>query len=73
MEVKSKLKIFGNNVKQNRIKHNMTIKELADSTGITEKYIIKIENGEACKMSCLYIFKLANAFNIEPSELCDGI
>lgn len=51
----------------------MTVSDLAISTGITEKYINKIENGNAFTMPCSYIFKLAYALNIEPSELCDGI
>ncbi len=73
MTLKSKLEIFGKNVKKYRIKSKMTVSDLAISTGITEKYINKIENGNAFTMPCSYIFKLAYALNIEPSELCDGI
>ena len=40
-ELLEKFKIFGENVRKNRDKLNMTIKELSDKTGIREQYLKK--------------------------------
>lgn len=57
-------KIVGNNIKEVRINKHLTIKQLSEISGINEKYIVKIEKGEAVKMSATHLFKLADALEI---------
>ena len=50
----------------------MTIKELSEKTGISERYLEKIENGVYIDISTLHLFKLADGLGIAPHELCEG-
>ena len=72
-EFLEKFKIFGENVRKNREKANMTTKELSEKTGISEDYIKKIEIGSLKDMSSSKVFILANALAIPPYMLCEGI
>jgi len=67
------LKIFGNNLHNERLKKNISIKELSKITKIRESYLKKIELGEAKKISSKYIIVLSDALDIKPKELCKGI
>ena len=67
------LKIFGRNVKKNREKVNMTIKELSEKTGISERYLNRIEHGDCAGISTSHIFKLAERLGTTPYKLCEGI
>ncbi|MCQ2744307.1 MAG: helix-turn-helix domain-containing protein [bacterium] len=66
-------RIFGENVRNIRVEKGLTIKEVSLKTGITEKYLFKIENGNAKGMKISHIFKLAQALNMMPYQLCEGI
>lgn len=57
-------KMVGNNIKNERTKKRLTIKQLSEISGINKKYIMKIEKGEAVKMSATHLFKLADALEI---------
>lgn len=57
------LKILGKNIQKSRTDRNISIKELSEKTGIREKYIIKIEKGEAIGMTTGHLFKIADALN----------
>lgn len=67
------LKIFGENVRKNRKKANMTIKELSEKTSISERYLKRIEHGDYTGISTSHIFKLAKGLGVTPRELCRDI
>lgn len=73
MNEKEKLRIFGNNVRAQRIKEDMSIEELAEKTKISKRYLEKIETGRAKRISSIYVFILADALFIKPYELLKGI
>lgn len=67
------LKIFGENVRKQREKKNLTIKEFSQKTKIREQYLIKIENGNAVNLPLSYVFILSEGLKIKPHILCFGI
>ncbi len=67
------LKIFGYNVKKQREKINMSIKELSNKTKIREKYLIKIEEGNAKGITASKAFMLIEALNSNAEELFKGL
>lgn len=55
-------------LKEVRIRHNMTIQELALKSGVSKAHISYIENG--MRMPTLIVLcKLAKALGVEPREL----
>ena len=72
-ECGNEFKIFGNNVKKYRESKGLSIKELSDKTGITERYLTRIEQGIARRVNVSHIFILAEGLKIQPHKLCDGI
>lgn len=72
MELPEKIKrnfvLFGENVKMLREERNMTLKELAQKTGMRVEYLKKIEQGSAYGMRiCTNVVKPAKAFNVPVS------
>ena len=63
------LKILGNNVQKIRLKKNISIKEMSEKTGIREKYLKKIEKGEAMGITTSKIFLIAEALSVRVSLL----
>lgn len=57
------LKIFGFNVKVERMKQGLTQAELAEKLDVHEKYISRIETGRQ-NVTLKTIYKLANTLNI---------
>lgn len=72
-KVLEKFRIFGENVRKYRLQKIMTIKELSEKTGITERHLNRIENGTAKRLNVSHIFNLAKSLGILPHELCKGI
>ncbi len=72
-EILEKFKIFGQNIRKIREGKGLTIQELALQTGIKEKYLKKMENGKAKRISMSHIYDIANCLNILPGDLCEGI
>lgn len=55
-------------IKEVRIRHNMTISDLAKKSGVSKAHISYIENG--MRMPTLIIIcRLAKALGVEPGEL----
>lgn len=59
------------NIKKNRIKANLTQHQLAELTGISQKYLSQIESDIKDKkyFTLTVIGKIANALNIDITEL----
>ncbi len=72
-ECGNEFEIFGNNVKKYRESKGLSIKELSDKTGITERYLTRIEQGIARRVNVSHIFILAEGLKIQPHKLCEGI
>ena len=66
-------KILGNNIKNIRLKNGYSIKKLSKKSGIRKKYLKKIEEGKAVGIKISHIFILAEALNVLPHEIVEGI
>ena len=73
MNEKEVLKIFGENVRNQREKENISLKELSEITKIREQYLAKIENGEGRGMTLSCVFKIAEGLKTKPHKLCENI
>ena len=63
---------LGEKIKNIRIKKQITIKNMSDSTGISAKYLQKIEDGKAFGVLIeRHLFKIANVLNIKLHDLLD--
>ena len=58
------IKNLGSNVQKIRQSKNISIKELSEKTGIREKYLKKIEKGEAMGITTSKIFLIAYALSV---------
>ena len=63
------IKNLGNNVQKIRLSKNISIKEMSEKTGIREKYLKKIEKGEAMGITTSKIFLIAEALSVKVSLL----
>ena len=72
MDTKRILKIFGRNVRKQRLIKKITIENLAEKTGIRKQYLERIERGEAVGVSMGHLFSIAKALEIEPHILAEG-
>ena len=63
------IKILGKNIQKIRINKNISIKEMSEKTGIREKYLEKIEKGEAIGITTSKIFLIADALSVKVSLL----
>lgn len=64
------LKVFGLNVKYERLKHNLTQEQLAEILEVHEKHICKIETGNQ-NVTLKTLSKIANALNTNESNLLE--
>lgn len=69
LEIDDILKTIGINIKNYRIKANMTIKELSIKSKIRKEYLYKIEQGKAYGMHTGHLFAICEALQIEPYKL----
>ena len=56
--------MLGENIKKIRLSKALTIKDLADSTGLTVGYLSNLERGEKTNPSYEVIQKIANALSV---------
>ena len=63
------IKNLGSNVQKIRQSKNISIKELSEKMGIREKYLKKIEKGEAMGITTSKIFLIAYALSVRVSLL----
>lgn len=73
MNEEEMFKNFGENVRKQREKENITLEELSKKTKIRKQYLKKIENGKATGIKVSHIFIIAHAININEYKLCEGI
>lgn len=71
MNEEEMLKIFGENVRKQREKENLTLKDVAEKTKIREQYLQKIENGKATGIRFSHIFIIAHALKTKAHKLCE--
>lgn len=62
---------IGENIRKKRLKHMLTINELAESANIDEKNLNRIELGERVP-STYTLAKIAGALSIDPGDLYKG-
>lgn len=62
---------FGSNVRAERARKGWTQEDLAQSAGIAESYVGRVERGEASP-SIVAAVNLANALGVEIGALIDG-
>lgn len=65
-------KLLGQNVRHIREKQNITLDVLSQHSGISKQYLIKIENGQACRITTKHLDRLCNTLNVMPCELFYG-
>lgn len=66
------LKTFGQKLRSQRLKENLSQEALSFESGLDRTYVGGIERGER-NVSLINIVKLAKALKINPSELLDII
>ena len=71
MNEEEMLKIFGENVRKQREKENITLEEMAKKTKIKKQYLQKIENGKAKGIRFSHIFIIAYALKTKAHKLCE--
>ena len=72
MVEKSELQKFGDRVRTLRKAKGLSQEQLAELTGLHRTYIGGIERGER-NVSLMNIVRLANALEVPPSDLLQGI
>lgn len=58
-----------NRLKELRIERGISQEELAEKSGISRTTLSKIENNEEVNVNTRTIAKIADAFNVMPSEI----
>lgn len=66
-------KTVGENIKNVREEKGMTLEEISVKTGIREKYLKKIEKGEAFGFTATQLMKIACALKVKPHVLVEGL
>lgn len=66
-------KIVGQNIKENREKKGIALEEVSQKTGIRIAYLKKIEHGEAYGLSSTRFFMIAEALDVMPHVLVEGL
>ena len=62
-------RIVGSNTSKARIEKGISIKTFSEISGISTRYLKKIENGEAFGMTTDHLFKIAEALQVKISYL----
>jgi len=65
-------KIFGERLRQLRLKANLSQEQLAAQSGLHRTYVSSVERGER-NPSLLNIVKLAHSLAVAPSVLLEGV
>lgn len=63
------LKVLGNNIKNLRIKNELSQENFANILGVTQAYIVRYEKGLVC-ISTSNLYKLSKEFKVSISYLC---
>ena len=71
MNEEEMFKNFGEKVRKQRVRENITLEELAEKTKIRKQYLQKIENGKAMGIRFSHIFIIAHALNTKEYKLCE--
>ena len=66
-------KIFGENVRKVRLEKGITLKELSEKTKISEKYLNRIEEGNARRLSTYHLYIISQGLRVLPHVLCENI
>lgn len=64
-----RLRVIGANVTAIRMLRNISQTELAESTGLTQGYLSKLERGKLASFSVLTLFALSDSLGVDPSTL----
>ena len=64
-----RLRVIGANVTAIRMMLNISQTELAESTGLTQGYLSKLERGKLASFSVLTLFALSDSLGVDPSTL----
>ena len=69
MEIKGGEKLIKNRLKAFREEQGMSQEELSEKAGLSRTTISKIENNEEVNVNTKTIAKIAEVFNVAPSEI----
>ncbi|MBO7673099.1 helix-turn-helix transcriptional regulator [bacterium] len=69
MSAEEKIKLMCKNIAQLRKNRNITLEELSKATGISVKYLNRIENNSAKRIRIIYVIYIAKALKITLEEL----
>lgn len=69
MELEGGEKLIKNRLKAFREEQGMSQEELSEKTGLSRTTISKIENNEEVNVNTKTIAKIAEVFNVAPSEI----
>jgi transcriptional regulator with XRE-family HTH domain len=64
------IKSFGDKLRTERLKQNLSQEKLAELVGVARNYIGMVERAE-CSVSLKHLFKIAKALDIKLKELMD--
>ena len=63
------VKVLGSNMREIRIKNNITQEDMSDILGVTQACIVRYEKGLIC-ISISNLYKFSKKFNVSINELC---
>jgi len=63
------LKVIGNNMKEIRLKNNLSQENIANILGVTQACIVRYEKGLVC-ISISNLYKFSKKFKVSINELC---
>lgn len=63
------VKNIGENIRNIRIKKNLSIKELANKTGFSKSYLYELEKGKTLGITIKKIIIISKILEVKPSEI----
>lgn len=67
------LKATGENIRKIRLKKDISLEKVAEKTHLNIEYLKKIEAGKVKRLKVSHFVMIAQALNIKPSELAEGL
>src|SRR6185312_7679215 len=70
MDATDVLEIIGSRVRSARIARDWTLRELAEHSGLSLRFLVQVESGRA-NISVKRLAELAEAFDLQPADLLE--
>lgn len=65
------IKSLANEIRRKREEQSLSLNQLAEKSGVSASFIVRIEKGERKNVSIEVLFKLANSLGIEIGQLVE--